>query len=320
MPEVIHSVNLDANESAFLSRELEQVKARAYEQEYPDRKGVILFPVSTELHPGVESFVWRMFDRVGMAEIITNYANNLPQADVEAKEFTQKVFSIGIGYHYSHQEIRAAQFAGRPLTQQKANAAREAHEYTVDDLIWFGSDAHGIYGILNHPNITAYAVDEGAGGDTRWAPVSGVTTKTPDEVIQDVKDLLNGIKSLTKGIESADTVLLPPDEYAHIASTRISDYSERTILEYLNKIFPAVSFEEVSEMADLNPARIGTGDSTNVMLAYRRSADKLEVQIPMQFTQHPAQEQGLAFEVPCESRYGGFQVVKPLSIALAEGI
>ncbi len=320
MPEVIHSENLDANESAFLSRELEQVKTKAYEQDYPERKGKQLFPISTEINPGVESFVYEEYDRVGMAQIITNYANDLPQADVKARETVQKIHGIGIGYKISNQEVRAAMYAGRSLNQRKANAAREAHENKVDDLIWFGDDNHGVVGIIYHPNITSYAVGDGDGGDTRWAPVSGVTTKTPDEIIQDVKDLINGIKSLTLGVESADTVLLPPDEYAHIAGTRLSDYVGTTILAHLQSIFPGVTFIEVNEMADLSPSLIGTADSTNIMMAYRRSPDKLEIQLPMQFTQHPAQEKGLAWEVPCESRYGGFLVARPLSIAIAEGI
>ncbi|MDR9451120.1 MAG: cyclic nucleotide-binding domain-containing protein, partial [Acidimicrobiia bacterium] len=45
-------------------------------------------------------------------EVLREYADDLPRADVLAKEFTSRVRSIGDAYGYSEQELRAAQYAG----------------------------------------------------------------------------------------------------------------------------------------------------------------------------------------------------------------
>jgi hypothetical protein len=56
------------------------------------------------------------------------------------------------------------------------------------------------------------------------------------------------------------------------------------------------------------------------MVAIENSADNLTLEIPMPFMQHAPQQEGLAFEVPCESRFGGVIIYYPLSMAMADSI
>jgi len=99
--------------------------------------------VNNEAGPGAEAITYYQFDKVGMAKIVSDYASDLPRADVFGTKYTSPVESLGISFGYSMQEIRAAAMANRPLATMKANAAREAHERLVDQIGSLGDATSG---------------------------------------------------------------------------------------------------------------------------------------------------------------------------------
>lgn len=316
MSETIHSVNLDDNQTAFFSRQLEYVKAKTYDVQYPQFNATRLIPVSMEAGLGAETITYAQFDKLGLAKIISNYADDLPRSDVKGKEFTARIRSLGTSYGYSIQDIRAAQFAGRSLSQAKANAARQAIEQQINHIGWFGNPEYGMYGLLNNPNVTRTAVDLNAGEtSTLWI------NKTADEILHDMNELVNGIVELTNGVEIPDTLLLPIAQYTLIASTPRSTNSDTTILQYFLTNNPFVnSVEAVRELKGAGEGEGAVAAGGDVMVAYSRNPDKLSFEIPQPFEQLNAQEHNLEFVVPVMSRVAGVLVYAPLSIAIGEGI
>ena len=120
------SQHFDANESIFFARELEHIKTKTYDKKFAALTATSVIPVSNEVNPGAESITYYQYEPTGMAKIISNYATDLPRADVKGKPFTSVVKGIGSSYGYSIQDVRAARMAGKPLEQRKANAARLA--------------------------------------------------------------------------------------------------------------------------------------------------------------------------------------------------
>ena len=325
MPEIVRSVNLDANEALFFASQLEYVKAKTYQIEYAILKATKLIPVSFEAGPGAETIAYREFDSFGVAKIIANYADDLPRADVKGNEYVSRVRSIGASYGYSIQEIRAAMMAGQNLEQRKANAVRQAFDTKINSIGWFGDADFGLKGLIYNPNITSSAAPDGASTNTMWSPGGGVVDKTPDEILKDMNDLVNGILATTKGNEFPDTLLMPIVNYTHISVTPRSATSDTTILEFFLRNNPLITTVEwVNELGDLvgngHEAVVGGADSSNLMIAYRKSPDVLTFEIPQPFEQFPAQERGLEFIVPTHGRCGGVIVYKPLAIAMLEGI
>ena len=317
-PEIIHATNLDANESAFFSQELRHVKSRTYDVLYPEFTATRLIPVSTEAGPGAESITYRSFDRVGLMKIISNYADDLPRSDVKGKEFTAPVRSLGGSYGYSIQEIRAAMKAGRPLSAMKASAVRQANEYEVNRIAYFArtnkEDFAGLQGLLYNPNTTK--------GDRPSGKIWISGNATADEIIKDVNYAINTPRTLSLGVEIVDTCLMGIDNFSHIASTPRSSYSDTTILEFLRRVHPGVLFEGIPELSAVTPKPSApTGSATtNVLLTYRRSPDKLTLEIPQMFEQFPAQERGLEYVVPCHSRIDGVLIYYPISVYVMEGV
>lgn len=311
-------VNLDANESIFFARELEKIKAQTYDVQYPELKATALIPVSFEAGPAAESITYQQYDMVGVAKIIANYADDLPRVDVKGKEFTSPVRSLGDSYGYSLQEIRASAALNKNLPQRKANAARRAVDQAVDNIAWSArsTDAKwgGLVGLLYNPNITKVAVTAGVGGST-WA------LKTADEILADLNEVVADMVELTKGVEVPDTILLPIAQYSLIATKARSTTSDTTILEFFLRNNPSITkVEWVNELDAVTPnPRTGTG-SADCMVCYKRSPDKLTLEIPQPFEQLPIETRGLEYITNCHARCGGVIVYYPLSITVVDGI
>jgi hypothetical protein len=302
-------VKLDAGETVFFARELEFIKSKSYDVKYAELKARSLLPISYEAGPGAESITYSQYDHLGLAKLISNYANDLPRADVKGKQFTAPVRSLGASYGYNLQEIRAAKMVGKPLEQRRANAAKRAVLQLENTIAMFGDADHGLGGFLSNPNITVVSVPTGASGSPLWI------NKTPDEILKDLNTVANTPFNVTKGVEMADTMLLPLNQYTQIASTARSANSDTTILEYFLKNNPFI--KSVDWLNELKGVGVAGSDS---MLAYRRDPDALTLEIPQDFEQLPVQEEGLEFTIPCHSRLGGVLIYYPLSIARGDGI
>ena len=78
-----HHFDSAEDASVFFARELDYVKSQSYDVEYPELTALSLFPMSSEVDPGAETVTYYSYDKVGLAKIISNYATDLPRADVK---------------------------------------------------------------------------------------------------------------------------------------------------------------------------------------------------------------------------------------------
>lgn len=324
----IQSVHMDANESMFFSRQLEFIKSKVYEKKYPELKALRLIPVTTETPAGAKYVTWRLYDAIGIAKLIANYADDLPRVDVKGQEFHATIRTLGDAYGYSIEDIQSAQFAGIALESRKANAARMAIEQAMERLAWFGDAAANVPGFFYNANVNhILAADAVASGtDTRWCTAAGVPKKTPDEILQDMNNAVKQIWIATKGIHQANTILLPLLQYAQINSRARSTTADTTILEYFKRNHPEITtIEPVNQCADLvgegHDAVIGGAvDSTSIMVVYKRDPDVVELEVPEMFHQLPAEPRNLEFIINCLAKFGGAIWREPLAGAIMEGI
>lgn len=304
------SMNMDAAGDIFFARQLEYVQQKIYEFEYPPYKAYTLIPITYDIPAGAEFWTVTGYQSVGRARIIDSYADDLPEAGILGVQLTNKIVSIGTSYRYSHQEIRAAQFANLSLPTRLALAARRANDQTINNLALLGNPATGLYGWLNNPNIPTQTVPaDGTGGNTEW------TTKTPDQVLRDLNLIANQIVVQSNEVETPNTLVLPLAQYTYIASTPRSPNSDTTILNYFLMNNPYITrVEPLPQLAGAGTA------GADIMLAYDMSEDKFVMGIAMPFTQYAPQERNLEFVIPCESRFAGVSIYYPLSMLIGEGI
>ena len=307
-------VNMDANESIFFSEELEHVKSRSYDVQYPELLARKLFPLSNEVPSGAESMSYETYDHLGEAKLIHNYASDLPAVEVSGKKTLRGIYSTGISFGYSLQDIRNAQMAGKPLQQRKANACRRQMLVLENKIAWHGDPTTDIPGFINNPDVTEVTIPVGASTKTTWAD------KTPDEIIADINLMSTTIVESTNGVEAPDTLLMPISQYALISSTPRSSVSDTTILQfviknngYFKNIIP------VYELKGAAPAS-ASYDSQDCMIAYKKDPTKLTLEIPQDVEYLNPQEKALYYEVPVHARTAGVVIYYPKSIAQANGI
>ena len=308
MSEKILSVNLDANETAFFSRELEFVKARTYDKKYAEVRYSKFIPVSTEANSGADSITYTSYDMAGMAKIISNYADDLPRCDAFGTQTTVKVRGIGDAYGYNLQEIRASQMANKGLDQKKANSARRGVEQKLNNLAWLADGTDGIYGLIRNPNITAHTAPTGG-----WSAAAAAT------ILADMMYAIDTITTTTNGVEIPNTLLMPLKQYALISSKPLAVGSDTTILEFFKRQRPGVTVEWLQELKDVTTAPY-SGTTKDCMLAYANDSDHLSFEMPQAFEQLPAQERNLEFVINCHARCAGVLVYYPTAVHIVENI
>ena len=304
-----NEMHLDAAEQVFFDEQLALLKSRTYDVQHKELKALMLLPVSTEQDPGAEHIIWRSFDAVGTAKLVSDYANDYPRVDIGGEEHTSPIKEIGASYGYSIKEIRRAQKAGISLDAKKAVACRRAIDEKQDAIAWKGDAKGKLPGFINHPGITEYVPANGAGGGKDW---SG---KTADEIVADFAGIISAAPESTNGIENPDTVIMPLSLYNKLQNTPYGSNRDKTILGFIRENYPQIT--RIEWVQDLVGAGAG---GTNRVMAYARDPLKVEVQIPQRFEQMPPQLTGKVYDIICSQSTGGTLVYYPQSVVFADGL
>lgn len=304
--------------SVFFARELDYVKSQSYDVEYPELTALSLFPMSSEVDPGAETVTYYSYDKVGLAKIISNYATDLPRADVKGKPTTAIIKSLGASYGYSIQEMRASAMAGKSLDTRKAESARYQIDYLNNKIAWCGDEETGLRGVLStDTDVPLYVLKAGAKSSTKWSE------KTEDEILADINGMLKQMARTTKKVEKADTLALPSEAYLELQGRRIEG-TDTTVLSYIQKNLKDI--KEIVSCPELDPDSVDTNpyaketDGQGVMLLFKNDARKLTVENPLPFMQYPVQTEGLEMVVPCEARTAGVLIYYPMSLLIGVGV
>jgi len=196
------------------------------------------------------------------------------------------------------------------LDSIKAGAARRSVREKENAVAWTGDDSHGIIGFLNNTNIPIVAAPAGASG-TLWS------SKTPDEMLEDVSTLVSTIRTQSKGIHSGDTLLLPIPQYTLITTLPRSANSDTTVYQFIlnNKAYGITMIDWLNELT-----YAFVGGTEDGMVLYEKDPEVLENRIPLEMVIHPVQEKGLEYIIPVEARNGGVVIRYPLACAIMTGI
>lgn len=297
----------DAATVAILEKQLEFVKARTFDIVYPDMKGRMLIPVSNEVDPGAETITYRQWDEFGEAQVISNYADDLPRVDALVEEFTSRVKSIGSSYDWSIQDLRRSAMAGAQLDTRRARAARRTIENKIEDIAAFGiANSGGITGFFNNANVAVTAAPTGT-----W---SGATAF---QILDDMHKVVEDVVVLNKETFLPNTYVIDQANFAIINQKRLSTTGDSgvTVLRSFLDNNPYIDKVETwfkSRLADAG----GTGPRHVV---YKRDPEVLSLEIPQEFEQLPPQARNLSFVVPVHARVAGVIIYYPIAVGYMDG-
>jgi len=286
----------------FLQRQLEYIRPQVFEVTYADIKYPTILPVTSEAGPGAQTFTYRIMDSTGEFKLIADAADDLPRADISQVEKSINIRSFGGSFGYTVQELRAAQMANIALEQRRAAAVRRAYEEKVENVAMFGESTVNLAGFFNNSTVDVIAAD-------KWFTTSSTTA-------QEMLELLNyGVTAIINGSkmkEQPDTILLAYEDYNKVSTTRNSDSSDVTVLEYFLRTNPYI--RNVEPINQLTKGNNGGKLNTNRMVVYKRDPEKVQLHVPQPLELFPPQQRGLEFIVPAHARVGGVAVYYPKSM------
>jgi hypothetical protein len=306
---------LDANETAVLEKQLEFMRARTTDIERPEFKARQLVPITSEVDPGAETWAYSQWDRVGMAKIVANYADDIPKVATFAKKFVQALETIALGYGWSWLDLQRTARAGVPLRTRLANAVRDGFEQRIETIAAIGIPETGATGLLNSPNVPSIAAAAPtAGTDPSW--MGG--DKTPLEVVDDLLAMENAVVNNTKGVRSADTLVLPLLQLNYLAQKSIYNAAPGNPMDTILSVFLSksrtitnVEFWHFCDEAD-------DGDPLAIM--YRRDPTVVHLELPLEQQELPPQAKNLSLEINSVGRIGGVAWEYPLAGVTMTGI
>lgn len=304
-------LHFDANETAFLDREITFLRSKLFEVQYAELIGLSLLPLATDIPASAEKYAYKAWDRVGRAKIIGNGVNDLPRIDVIASEKNGSVVNVGASYGWNIDEMREAVRNNIPLSSQKANAAANAIATGVDELLATGKltgpdnavqDPTDIEGLLNNSDVDDNIQDP---SNDPWDQGDD-----PADILADLNTMAAYIPANTNQRWIGDTMVLAPREYNIIATKAASDLTPGlTILQAFLQANPYV--KNVTQWYRSTGAGAG---GKNRAIVYKRDPMVLEGVVPQQFEQLPPEARGLEFIVHCKSRCGGVKIYQPAAV------
>jgi hypothetical protein len=297
---------MDGTGGVFFAKQLEQIKSKAYNVLYPEFTYDKAFDVSSEVDPGAQEIVYQTFDQRGEAKLINGNAQDIPRVDVDGKETRIPVRTIADSFGYTMDEIEAARFAGVPLDQKRAAAARRIIEEKMNYLAWFGDAAAGLIGFFTTSLIDSSAAADIGGGVTVWS------SKSAAQILADVNTAFSAVFENTKGVERANRLGLPLAQWNLVMTTNMGTGTDTTIAQYIVQNSPFLtSLDQIMAIPELqNAVTSGTEDA---MIVWTKNPDKVQIEIPMDVTFMEPEKNGLEYVTIARSRYAGMNMYYPKS-------
>ncbi|MBB4017375.1 hypothetical protein GGR16_002404 [Chelatococcus caeni] len=251
-------------------------------------------------------------------------SNSISAMQLDIGKTAQPLTLWGQEISYTIPELESAMKLGRPVDAQKYEGMQLKHQMDTDEMVYVGDEVLGYNGLVN-ANIGGKVtnvsnVANGAGGTPGW------TTKTPDEILGDVNELLTSVWQASAWAVTPNRLLLPPAQYGYIATVKVSEAGNVSILKYIleNNISrqKGVNLEIyplkwlIGRGVGGTPGQLGTVDR---MVAYTK--DIRRVRFPMTPLQRTPLEYRSIWQMTTYfGRLGVVEFVYPETIGYRDGL
>lgn len=246
---------------------------------------------------------------------ISPNTTTLPGVSINGERVTLPLRLLGQEVSYTSVELERSQLIGQPIDAQKFNALNVLYQMNTDEMVYIGDSAVGAEGLLNSTLVTAASVTaDGSGSSTLWS------TKTPDQILRDVNDMITAAWQASGFSVCPDKLLLPPTQYAYIASQKISTAGNVSILTFLED--NSISLRVNGRKLEIQPVKWLTGRGTagaDRMVCYTNEEDR--VRFPMvPIRRETPYYLGIKFNAPYIWAFGEVEFVYPETVIYRDGI
>ena len=156
-------------------------------------------------------------------------ADGIPMVQADFGKDLWKTHMVSVGTRVFWIDQMRGNMTGRNMDTLLRDGVRMTYDKHMDENVYVGFAAYGSTGLLNNADVTVTNAATGAGGSATWA------TKTPDEILKDVNDAILAAWAASEYDLDAipNHIVLPYEQYNYIATTKVSQLAEKTILTFL---------------------------------------------------------------------------------------
>ncbi|MCM2293041.1 DUF2184 domain-containing protein [Allorhizobium sp. BGMRC 0089] len=302
----------------FVIAQGRNIETRIYQRRYPTFNYGAHVPVVTEGNEWAIGTTFFTVDTTGEAKFLSGAGTDMPFNQATKDMASHDFAMLGSGWEWNLEEVNQAALYNIDLNGTKAMSAADKVERLLNSIAIIGSTEKNWTGFANDPNVSRVDVAaDGTGSSTYWS------TKTQDQIVRDVNDLISAVRRNTLEVEWIDSLRLPPDAFRLIATKRLADGDGTvTVLEYLrkNNVYTA----ETGQPLDIQPLRelaTASQDGGGRMVVYRRDPEVLRFHLPMpRRVLQPRQKSIMGFETGIIARTGGTEWRLPGAAAYGDEI
>lgn len=298
----------------FVMAQGRNVEAKIYRKRYPTFNYAQVVPVVTEGNQWAIGTTFFTIDSAGEAKFISGAGADMPFNKSVRDQASHDFAMIGSGWEWTLEEVNQSALYGTNLPQTDAMSATDKIERKLNSIAMTGATEKNWTGFANDANVPRADV---ATPGTFWP------SKTVDQILTDVDEVLTRVRSQTEEVEWADTLALPPAAFRTAATRRLgAGDGTITVLDYLrkNNVYTA----ETNQQLTIIPVRelaTASQDGGGRMVAYRRDEEVLRFHLPMPRTVlQPRQKSLMGFETGIIARTGGTEIRLPKAMAYADEV
>jgi hypothetical protein len=245
---------------------------------------------------------------------ISPNTTTLPGVSVNGERVVLPLRLLGQEISYTSVELERSQLIGQPIDTQKFEAMNIMYQMNTDEMVYVGDTGVGATGLVNSSLVTSGAVANGTAGTPTWV------TKTPDEILKDVNDMVTAAWTASGFAVCPDKVLLPPTQFAYISSQKVSTAGNVSILQFLEE--NSISLRINGRKLEIQPLKWLTGRGAagaDRMVAYTNQEDK--VRFPMvPVRRETPYYLGIKFNAPYIWAFGEVEFPYPETVIYRDGI
>lgn len=206
-------------------------------------------------------------------------------------------------------ELASAQQLGRPIDQQKFEGMQLKYQMDIDEQVYIGDTGLGVTGLVNNASVNTSNAQTG-----NWA------SATPQQMLDDVNELINSAWAASGYAICPSELRLPPAKFGKLVGTLVSSAGNISVLEFIKN--NSLSNSVNGRPLNIQPLKwlVGRGAAgSDRMVAYTNDKNRVRFPlVPLQRT--PVEYRDLRQLTTYFGKLGAVEIVYGETIGYRDGI
>jgi len=223
-------------------RDLTHKMRRVLEERHQPMNALRIFPVSTEIPPGMLKYEQHRTYSTGEAIVYRGgTGSDIPSVGIGSASVSANVVYLVAKADINWLEQLSTNQLGLDTQARKMRAARRAVDQLVNRWAFEGSEAHGMLGLLNHPYI-----------DTALSTVAYTDDSAADDIAADFGTWANYAENESGSAFQPNCLQIAPKLANYLRNRRYGDNADKSLMDWILGANPHIT--KVETVRELNDA------------------------------------------------------------------